>query len=1027
MPRSFSRFCSFRTAAFVIAASIATAAAQPIPTAPPAQPVAGYRYDAEFFPGSKHDAGVPTPDSVLGFRVGDRPATHAQIQAVIRAIAGASKRTKLMDYGVTHQNKTLSVLAISSERNIARLDEIKADIAKFADPRRVSEAEGDRLASTLPAVAWMAYVIHGDELSGSDAALAYAYHLAASTDDDVVKMLDEVVVFIDPLMNPDGRDRTVLTIHDHRTAMPNIDDQSLIHTGVWPTGRMNHYLFDMNRDWIFATQPETRGRILAARDWHPQLFMESHEMGSQDTFLFSPPREAINHNIPANVRTWWPIFAKDQASSFDRLGWRYYTGEWNDEWYPGYTASWGNYRNAVGILYEQANVYSDGVRRQEGTIQTYRESVHTQVVSSVANVRTLWQNREKVMKDFLAERRRNVSDAGDARGPRTFAIVPGANAERTRRFVDLMQVQGFEVHSAKSAFNAAGKDRLGRPIASREFAPGTLLVSTRQPLSRQIAVMLEFDPRLPREFLTDERRELLRFGRSKMYDITGWSIPMLFDVEAYELAAALPGDAELLPEPAREMNRGNDVAMPPAGANPANADAAVAFVIDGDDDRSVFAAARLMERGIKVRASNKPTQLDGRDYSRGSLFILRKDNPDLSSANRQAGTAPGTLAGAIGEVATQLGLSATGVNSGLGPGDLPDLGGEHFVLLEQPRVAVLMREPFDPYSAGEIWSLIDHDMGIRASYIDSASLSGTDLRRYNVIIAPAGGDGSIAERMPSLKDWINAGGTFIAIGSSAAWAASEASGLVATRTLPDVLTKLDDHRQRIVREWEGLRAEADPEQVFAFTPPGDVVYPWMIGESGPTPSDDEAKRRDSWRSLFMPQGAVIAARLDDRHWLTTGDDDYVPVIFGGDEPLIATGGVEAPVRLGVFSPAPTKPAAESAPPTAGEKTPDANAEAKNAEEKKSDEKKPEPKPAPGWTIAPPGYEVRLRMSGLLWPEAADRITHTAYLTREGVGRGQVILFASSPTFRAATLGTTRLLTNAIVLGPGMGASTAIRP
>lgn len=1035
---------------------------QPDAVAPPVL-LPGLSYDVPFFPGAKYDANVPTPDMVLGFRVGDKPATHAQIEAVVKAIAAKSPRTKLFEYATSHEGRRLYYLVISSEANIKKLDQIKADLGKFADPRSVSGPEGDALAATLPAVAWMAYAIHGDEMSGSDAALAVAHHLAACTDEPVKKMLEELVVIIDPLMNPDGRDRCLAQVAQDRTRQPSVDDQAVIHSGVWPSGRMNHYLFDLNRDWIYCTQPETRGRVAAAGPWHPQLFMESHEMGSQDSFLFSPPRQPVNPNVPENVKKWWPGFAADIARDFDAFGWRYYTGEWNEEWYPGYSGAWAGFRGAIDVLYEQASITTDGVRRAEGTIETYREAVHHQLVATMANLTSLQKNRAAVMKDYLAERRAAVSVEGP--GPaRTFAIVRSANTARVREFVDLMELQGFEVHSAAANFTASGRDRLGKEFADREFPAGTILVAERQPERRLIAAMLEFDPRMTPEFLADERRELLRFGRSKLYDVTGWNIPMMFDLEACELAVDLPGAAQR----GVPVAEGRPVAMPERAQSP------VGFVIDGADDRSVAVAARLLERGVKVRCADKPFELGGTAYPRSSLVILRKDNALFV----------GDLATAVGAAALEWHVRAAGLDTGLGEGDNPDLGGQHFVLLEAPRIAVVGREPFHPYSYGEIWHLLDHVMGVRATFLNSAVLSGADLRRYNVLVVPQGDMGAIKDK-DALKQWVRSGGTLVAIGPAAAGIATEAFGLSAARVLPDVLTKIDDYAMKIMREWEGLRAVPDPEAVWAFTAPAEVKFPWAAGKEE-KPSDDEVKRRDAWKSVFSPQGAIVAGRVDDRHWLTGGCGEYLPVVYGGDTVLMAAQGVEAPVRLGVFDDAPPEEADGKAPENAegaegaekskekragnGKETPRKDAPTKdpqrtkdgkdnkespaadqpvkktpektetgrqgdradNADDDDDDDKAKEKEKEKkvrraGWALLPEGKDLRLRMSGLLWPEAAERIANSAYVTREGVGSGQVILFAANPTFRGAAKGTARVFANAVVLGPGMGASHPIKP
>ena len=986
---------------------VATAHAQDTPPPVPT-PLAGLVYDAPFFPGAIYDPKVSTPDAVLGLPVGSRPATPAQIEAVIQAIADSSPRCRLFEYGRTHEGRSLHYLVIANEANIGRLDALKADLARLADPRTASRADADRLAATLPAVAWMAYSIHGDEMSGCDAALAVAYHLSAGTGRDVTDLLEQLVVIIDPLMNPDGRARFLDMAAQNRTVQPSVDDQSLLHTGFWPYGRMNHYLFDMNRDWIVASQPETRGRIVAIGEWNPHYFMESHEMGSQDTFLFLPPREAINPNIPDNVLKWEDRFGVDQAAAFDARGWRYYNGEWNDNWYPGYSSSWAALRGAVENLYEQASISVDAVRRPEGALHTYRESVHKQLVSTMANLATLAQNRREVLADFVAEKRKCVGPSASIPA-QTFAIVPSANAGRLERFLDLMAIEGFEMSTAQRPFSASGIDRLGRTVKDREFPAGTVLIPTRQPLARLLLAMLEFDPRMSPQVLTDERRDLLRFGQSRIYDITAWSLPMLFDVDAVALAEDPPAAAQgRAVEAGSAMVKDQDGSAAAAAAAPAPAaEAAVAFVVDGADDRSVAVAGRLMERGVWVRVADQPFQFEGRAFSRGSLVIARKDNAPV----------PVELVATLEAVCGELRVPFTPVHSGLGPGDLADLGGRHFVLLQLPRIAVVGRAPFSPYGFGEAWYLIDHVLGLRASYVDAEEFGDLDLRRYNVLVLPAGGADELKGKMESLRAWAAAGGTIVAVGSSAAAFAKEKDGIGTTRLLPDVLGKLDDYRQAVVREWEGRRFTPDPDRIWSHVPPPEVVYPWLI-DADEKPSDEELKRRDAWSDLFMPAGAMLAGRVDDRNWLTGGCGEYVPVMYSGDVVLMSPPDVQAPVRLGVFNQLPGR---------AGEAPPPAEAAEAKSDGKKGDKGEEKKRPAPGWSLAPPGQELRLRMAGLLWPEAASRLANAAYVTRESIGAGQLILFASDPTFRAGALGTTRIFANAVVLGPGMGASQPIEP
>jgi hypothetical protein len=687
------------------------------------------------------------------------------------------------------------------------------------------------------------------------------------------------------------------------------------------------------------------------------------------------------------------------------------------------------------------------VRRAEGTLHTYREAAHKQLVATMANLTFLAKNRKEILADYLAEKRKSVGqgDAAAAVPERTFAVVPGANATRLRRLMNLLSEQSFEVSAAAQPFTASGKDRLGRLSKDHAFPAGTLLIPARQPLARLVAAMLEFDPRMSPEAVTDERRELLRFDRSRIYDITAWSIPMLFDVECYEIGAAEGAQ----PQAAK---------APTVPADPLqNLQTTVGFVIDGADDGAVAAAGRLMERGVRVRCADKPFTFDGRGFARGSVVVLLKDNPPASPRIEHT---VDPLLGALRQTCNDLSLTAAGITSGLGPGDLPDLGGQHFVLLQQPRIAIVGRDPISPYGFGQAWYFIDHVLGLRASYIDAANLGGSDLRRYNVLVIPPGGGDALKDKMDDLRAWAKSGGTLIAMGSSAAALAKEKDGIGSTRVVPDVLGKLDPYRQAVVREWEGLRTTPEAKDVWAFSPPEEVVYPWMIGEQAKA-DEDELKRRDAWRAIFMPAGAILAGRVDDRSWLTAGCGEYLPVLFSSDPVLLTPPGVQAPVRLGYFNPAPEKaeekpkgdaPAAKgdqlaNSPPKgppvdaaaakpadskdqAKSEKPDASGDAKKSDPKKDDSKddsKKDEKPAPGWTLAPKGYELRLRMSGLLWPEAAERVANAAYVTREGIGAGQVILFAGDPTFRGGALGTARLFENAVVFGPGMGASQPIQP
>ena len=248
-----------------------------------------------------YEDNIDNPSQFLDFNYGDRVATPEQVTDALNKWSKQSNKLKVVEYAKTHEGRPLHAVFISSPENLTNLDKIKNKISELSDARNTSDREATQIIKTLPAVAWMAYSIHGNETSGGDAALGLIYHLIANQDKDILNMLDEMIIIIDPLMNPDGRARFAKNLEQYRGTAPNYDDQSLLHTGDWPYGRTNHYYFDLNRDWLYLTQPETQGRVALINQWRPQILVDGHEMGPQDTFMTGPPREPINKNIDKDL------------------------------------------------------------------------------------------------------------------------------------------------------------------------------------------------------------------------------------------------------------------------------------------------------------------------------------------------------------------------------------------------------------------------------------------------------------------------------------------------------------------------------------------------------------------------------------------------------------------------------------------------------------------------------------------------------------------------------------------------------
>ncbi|MED6336093.1 MAG: M14 family metallopeptidase [Planctomycetota bacterium] len=834
-------------------------------------------YSKPFFAGTSYDPSVPAPDAILGQTHGTRLSHHSEVLSCFEALAAASERVTLHPYARTHEGRQLVYAVISSQANQTRMEQIRANLARLADPRGLSDEDARGIIARTPPVAWMAYSIHGDELSGTDAAIALGYHLAAGTNAQVEELLEKIVVVIDPCMNPDGRERIIGMVEQSAGYTPNLDYASM-HRGRWPHGRGNHYLFDLNRDWMVGTQPETRGRWSAVLDFNPQLFVDAHEMGSLDTFLFYPQAEPVHPAFGPRHVEWQRIFAAGAARAFDEHGWSYYTREWADGWAPFYSDSWSSLAGAVGILYEQAGTAGSPLRRASGEILTYREAVHHQAAASLANLRTLAEQRTALLESYLADKRANVA-AETPGNDRVFVLRPGGHSGREREFLRMLLGQGVEVFRATAAFSGTdAASAVGEAEVEVAFPPGSLVVPARQPQSRMVRAYLEFDTRMSATALQGEREELERKQSSKIYDVTAWSIPHALALDAWWCDA-----------PEVDLERVQEV--PAAEGALVECAAPVAWVVDGTDDGAVAFAAGAMERGLSVTISDAAFSAAGRSFSRSSLVLRRAENPGELAELRAR----------VLEAAQRSAVQVIEASTGRSPDEGPDLGGGHFGLLARPRIAVLANTPVSSDRYGHLWHHLDTVLGVPFTILDATSFRRPDLRRYNVLILPPGGlDGVLRSAEEGLAAWVRAGGTLVACAESAAALTRERLGLASAVRRRDVLEDLDPYLLAARREREARAVEIDERLVWEGTPAeaaaeSDDGEEESDADSGDNAPSEPAEDRDAWMRTFSPFGVNLLAHTDSDAWITAGCAERMPVPFSGSTVLHARSGVA--VRL----------------------------------------------------------------------------------------------------------------------------------
>ena len=323
--------------------------------------------------GKTFDPAIPTLRSVLGYDFGERITRHGEMERYLNAVAAVSPRIQVRQIGQTYEGRALYYVIISSKENMSRLDDLRQANLQLADPRTITPSQADAIISGHPVFVCLSYSVHGNEHSGVEAALAMIYYLLASNDAETQELLKNVVVIIDPMQNPDGRERFIQYFYSTSGKTPNPDLNAAEHNQVWPSGRTNHYMFDMNRDWVVMSQTETQARIAAYRQYQPQVMIDLHEMGENATYFFPPPAAPINPNLPRSVPDWWSILGKAVASEFDRNQVDYFTQERFDYWYPGYGDSWPTYNGALSGTFEQGSVRGLVAKRRDGVIVNYQD------------------------------------------------------------------------------------------------------------------------------------------------------------------------------------------------------------------------------------------------------------------------------------------------------------------------------------------------------------------------------------------------------------------------------------------------------------------------------------------------------------------------------------------------------------------------------------------------------------------------------------------------------------------------------
>ncbi len=773
-------------------------------------------------------AQVPSPKQFLGYEVGTRFTPHWKIVSYFRAVAAAAPdRVKLEQYGETNEGRPLMVAYVANVANSANLASIREANQKLANDPKAAAASGQ------PAIVWLSYNVHGNEASSSEASMLTLYALADPANAKTKAWLQNTIVVIDPCLNPDGRDRYVNWFNSIVGKHYDPSVYAREHDEPWPGGRVNHYNFDLNRDWSWQTQVESQGRVKLYNSWLPQIHVDFHEQGINAPYYFAPAAQPYHEVITPWQRDFQQTIGKNHARYFDEKGWLYFTKEEFDLTYPAYGDTYPMYSGAIGMTYEQAGHSQGGlgVTIASGDTLTLVDRAQHHFTTSLSTIEVASQNAGRLVNEFQKfYRDANTQGVGNYK---TYIVRNRAgDASRVQTLLALLDRNGIRYGTVRKGsargFNyATGRDE------NFGFENNDIAISALQPKSALVKVLFE-----PATMLVD----------SLAYDITAWSLPYAYGLQAWATPQRLATETYA---PAREPV--------PDSREP------YGLVIPWSGMPSARLVGDLLQKGIRLRYHERPFETGGRTFERGSILVLKTSNqyvPDLWST--------------VLQLAEKAGVRTYPVTTGfVDKGH--DFGSSKIHPMKAPKVALLTGEGVSPNAAGEIWHFFDQQLDYPITLINARDAGYLNWNDFQVVIMPQGNYSFLNEKAAAdaLRGWIGGGGHLIALEGAVAQLAKLDWGLKskkedtsASGDLYEPLKRYEEHdRSWIAASLPGsiFKVELDNTHPLAF---GFPEYYYTLKTSDQV---YEFIREGGWNVGVLKKsnqvagfvGSKVASRLQD--------------------------------------------------------------------------------------------------------------------------------------------------------------------
>ncbi|MFY0651194.1 MAG: zinc carboxypeptidase [Cyclobacteriaceae bacterium] len=658
----------------------------------------------------KVNAQLLSPHEFLGYQLGDKFTQHYRVVDYFEHVDAESSLVKLELYGKTYEGRPLLLAQIASEENLRRLETIRKDNLK-----RAGILEGT--PETAVSIVWMSYNVHGNESSSTEAAMLTMYKLLTENKD----WLEDIVVIIDPCVNPDGRERYV-NFYNPIAQMPfNPDVQASEHQELWPGGRFNHYLFDLNRDWAWQTQLESQQRLSEFNKWMPQVHVDFHEMRHNNPYYFAPAAKPYHELI-----TDWQIdfqtkLGRNHAKYFDENNWFYFTKEKFDLLYPSYGDTYPTYNGAIGMTYEQGGHSRAGlgVIKNEGDTLTLLDRLTHHTTTGLSTIEISAELNEKLLSEF-----KSFFDQPVEGVYKTF-VLKSENDDKMNDLKLWLDRNKIKYGSTSETKKLNGFNYQSRRDESFSISSKDLVVSVDQP--KGILAKILFEPQT-------------KYSDSLTYDLTAWAVPYFYGMQAYATSTVIKVNEQTL-----------SVDFQPSEVP----EKAYSFFFKWNSFNDAKLLAKFLNEKIKARFTKERLTLNGKSFEPGTIIIAKRDNSKLGDKFESRVT----------EISNTFKKKFEIVKTGFMDGG-PDLGSQKVSYIKKPKIAVLRGNGVVPMDYGETWFYLEQELKYPYSAINTSSINSIDLSKYDILIMPNGNYRDFKKpQLDNISNWVRAGGRLIVTGN----------------------------------------------------------------------------------------------------------------------------------------------------------------------------------------------------------------------------------------------------------------------